>query len=227
MIDRIAWMCYRRTSVARSVPGFWAHPLTYANNGCHFSEYNRLYRGTRVINSSLRRYTYVAGASIGEGEIGAFCSIGPDAIVGGLGRHPSKWLTTHPAFYSLARQAGDSFSDEDYFPENAPVVIGNDVWVGARAILLDGVAIGNGAIVAAGCVVTKDVPPYAVVGGTPARVIRYRFSAETIEQLERWQWWNLPREALVALAPAFREVSETFDRNRIMALMELAKTSVE
>ena len=81
------------------------------------------------------------------------------------------------------KQAQISFTDKSYFEELKPIKIGNDVWIGANAVILDGVAIGDGAIIGAGAVVNKDVPPYAIVGGVPAKIIRYRFSDEQIEFL--------------------------------------------
>ena len=83
-----------------------------------------------------------------------------------------------------------------YFDIPAPAVIGNDVWIGSKATVFGGVKVGNGAVIAAGAVVTKDVPPYSVVGGVPARLIRYRFEKEEIELFEKYQWWNLQDEVL-------------------------------
>ena len=82
------------------------------------------------------------------------------------------------------------FYSRNFFSEPYIVEIGNDVWIGAESLLMDGVAIGNGAIVAARSVVTKHVPPYAIVGGIPAKLIRYRFDEEEIELLEESRWWN-------------------------------------
>ena len=80
--------------------------------------------------------------------------------------------------------------------EEERVILGNDVWVGSHVLINGGVHIGNGACIAAGAVVVKDVPPYAIVGGVPAKIIRYRFPKEVIDRLESIQWWNLPIDIL-------------------------------
>jgi acetyltransferase-like isoleucine patch superfamily enzyme len=125
-------------------------------------------------------------------------------IVGGLGAHPTNWLSTHPAFYSLRRQSGVTFVQENHFDELRPVTIGSDVWIGARTLVLDGISVGDGAVIAAGAVVTRDVPPYAVVGGVPARPIRYRFDDAVIAELLDWRWWELPDNVLREFAVRFR-----------------------
>lgn len=85
------------------------------------------------------------------------------------------------------------------------VVIGNDVWIGIRCIIMDGVSIGDGAVVAAGSVVTKDVAPYAIVGGVPAKVIRFRFNDSVIEKLLQLKWWDYTDDQITDFITAFRE----------------------
>jgi chloramphenicol O-acetyltransferase type B len=148
-------------------------------------------------------HSYIASyAKISVARICRFCSIGPYLICG-YGDHPTDWLSTSPVFFSTLKQCGATFSETDFFEERKPILIGHDVWIGARVFIRDGIKIGNGAIVAAGAVVTKDVPEYAVVGGVPAKVIRYRFSREIIESLLSISWWDWPKEKLCAAQPYF------------------------
>jgi chloramphenicol O-acetyltransferase type B len=135
-------------------------------------------------------------------EVGRFSSIGPHFLCG-FGAHPSNLLSTSPVFYSTRSQSGMSFADRDYFKETSETSIGHDVWVGTRVFVRDGVRIGNGAIIAAGAVVVKDVPDYAIMGGVPARVIRYRFPEEAIKALLAIEWWNWSEEKLRAAQPMF------------------------
>ena len=160
-------------------------------NNSELAEYVTLYENVRVSNSKVGKFTYFAeGARISNAQIGNFCSIGPQVLMG-RGTHPTKkFVSTHPIFFSTGKQAQISFADKTYFDEIRPVIIGNDVWIGAKTYICDGVTIGNGAIIAAGAIVTKDVPPYAMVGGVPAKVLRYRFSMEEIDFLLKDAWWN-------------------------------------
>lgn len=203
-LDHLRWASWRRHVLARRLPGFWASMWSYAAPDCTFSPCNRLYRRSFLRSAALGRMTYVAESSrIGYTDIGAFSSIGPNVLLGGLGVHPVDRLSTHPAFYSICLQAGATFAEQDLTQELPRTRIGNDVWIGASSIVLDGNDIGDGAIVAAGAVVAKPVAPYAIVGGVPARVIRYRFDEETIAALLEWRWWSLSDAQLKQIAPRF------------------------
>lgn len=120
--------------------------------------------------------------------IGKFCSIATDVrfLMNG-GNHPTDWLTTYP-FPALGH--GWEAAMPASWPSKGDTVVGHDVWFGYGAMILPGVRIGNGAIIASGSVVTKDVPAYAVVGGNPARVIRSRFDPATAARLEAVAWWD-------------------------------------
>jgi len=214
--NRIKWSFYRRLKIAKSIEGFWAHLLSYADENCIFSEYNQLHMGTKIINSKLGRFSYVTNARIGHSHVGAFCSIAPDACIGGLGHHPTNFISTHPSFYSTSRQAGISFTNKNAYDEFTTTTLGNDVWVGARSIILDGVNISDGAIIGAGAVVTKDVPPYCIVAGVPARAIRKRYDDSCIAELLDWRWWELPTHTLSSIAPKF--CSDEIDIEKIKQL---------
>lgn len=152
---------------------------------------------------ALGRFSYVAReAFLAQVRLGAFCSIGPRALLG-CGEHPADLVSTAPVFYSPLRQCGVSFTAAPHPVERRPITVGHDVWLGARVFVRDGVTIGDGAIVAAGAVVTADVPPYAIVGGVPARLIRYRFAPAAIARLLALQWWHWETPRLRASQPLF------------------------
>lgn len=152
--------------------------------------YSYIYSNCSISNSELGRFGYISkNTLVSMANIGSFCSIGPYSIIG-YGNHPTNLLSTSPVFYSSRKQCGFSFSDSNQFDEYHHIDIGNDVWIGARSFIRDGVRIENGAIIGAGAVVVKDVPAYAIVGGVPARLIRYRFHSDIIQKLQEIQWWN-------------------------------------
>lgn len=131
-------------------------------------------------------------------KIGKYCAIGP-RVSNALGNHPTKdFVSIHPVFFSKRNYCGvnhfcgKDYKEVSYIDNNKKFIneIGNDVWIGQNVLLINGVKIGDGAIIAAGAVVTKDVPPYAIVGGVPAKIIRYRFDNDTISKLLEMKWWN-------------------------------------
>lgn len=150
----------------------------------------KIYEKCKVINCIVDNFTYVApGTSIANCKIGKFCSIGPDVKIA-PGKHPVDFVSTSPMFFSTGKQVGITFSDKSFYQENDSVEIGNDVWIGANCVILDGVKIGNGAIIAAGSIVNKDVENYSIVGGVPAKFIKYRFEKNIREKLNSVKWWN-------------------------------------
>jgi acetyltransferase-like isoleucine patch superfamily enzyme len=128
---------------------------------------------------------------IQNASIGKFCSIANDVCIG-LGKHPLDYFSTSPLFYRKQNTFKINLIEKDFqFEEYLPVSIGNDVWIGSRSLILDGVSIGNGSVIAANSVVTKDVAPYSVIGGVPAKHIKYRFSENQIDELNNGKWWDM------------------------------------
>ena len=127
-------------------------------------------------------------------KIGRYCSVAKHVDIG-LPQHPVDWLSVSPRQYfrdfsHWSSFTGNKVAIKPFNGESETTEIGNDVWIGDHVVIMSGVRIGDGAIVAAGAVVTKDVPPYAVVGGVPARIIKYRFDQPTVRRLLDLQWWR-------------------------------------
>lgn len=125
--------------------------------------------------------------------IGNYCSIAPNVQIFLGGMHRTDWVSTYPfpAFFKNAQHI------QDYAISKGDVTIGNDVWICQNATILSGVNIGDGAVVASGALVTKDVPPYAIVGGNPAKLIRWRFDERTREVLRASAWWDWPEKEIL------------------------------
>lgn len=138
-------------------------------------------------------FSYIGlNAVIYNMSMGKFCSIGSDFHII-AGTHPTKFISTSPYFYEhypVPNTVSPYCSETVYHGQVDKVNIGNDVWIGERVTLMGGITIGDGAIIGSNALVTKDVPPYAIVGGVPAKLIRYRFSEDIIFNLLNIQWWN-------------------------------------
>lgn len=162
------------------------------------SRYHGVEIGSYSYGDILRPGVLPAGTTVGR-----YCSVGKDLIVRRRD-HPVEQMIMHPAFYN--HRLG--LLTHDTIPDNRdnPLSIGHDVWIGDRVLILSGCkSIGNGAVLAAGCVITRDVPAYAVVGGVPARMIRMRFDEERIARIEADAWWRYSLSALVSGGGAFGE----------------------
>lgn len=174
----------------------------------------RLYSPYKVKESEIGAYTYIAfNSQIRNVKIGKFCSIGPNFFAG-WGIHPTNGISTSPCFYSIKKQCGYSFSKMNKIEERKPILIGNDVFIGANVIVLDGVIIGDGAIIGAGTIVSKNVPPYAIVAGNPMRILRYRFTPEVIDNFQKIQWWNYPKDKLNQIEAFFFDIDAFIENNK-------------
>ena len=164
--------------------------------------------GATIVDSRIGRYTYTCyDDEIVNCEIGQFCSISDDVIIGGA-EHPIEWVSTSPVFQNVKHSGPKKRFAKIEFDGIPRTVIGNDVWIGKRAIIKAGVKISDGAVVGAGAVVTKDVPPYAIVAGIPAKIIKYRFDDDTIAKLLSVRWWDMPNEKLEKHAWSINKVHD-------------------
>ena len=165
---------------------------------CNFEGNNFFARKSSIFSSYFGFASYTGvNARISNTHVGRYTCIAPDVKIV-TGTHPiENFVSVHPCFYS-ERGTGFTYIKEQKFQEykyadagnKFSVIIGNDVWLGTAAKIMEGVTVGDGAVVAAGAVVTKDVPPYAIVGGIPAKVIKYRFPEDEIEYLLKLRWWE-------------------------------------
>lgn len=166
---------------------------------------SKIEAGSSFVYSSMDKNSFCGyDCEILQAEIGRYTSIASNVTLGGA-RHPMERVSMSPAFYAGRDSIKTKFAEFD-LPPPTKIIIGHDVWIGKSAIVLPGVTIGNGAVVGAGSVVTKDVPPYAIVAGNPARLIRFRFSEGVIEKLQASQWWQWPDSKVKKLAPYFDKV---------------------
>lgn len=175
-----------------------------------FGENVSIYKYSRIRDSHINDFSYVARDSqVYNTEIGKYSCIGPN-LKTGMGDHPSSiFVSVHPVFYStIGQSSGVSFVNRNKFKEYKRTSIGNDVWIGGNVTIMQGVKIGDGSIVASGAVVTKDIPPYSIVGGVPAKFINSRFSKEEIEFLLNFKWWDKSEKWIKEHAEEFESISD-------------------
>jgi acetyltransferase-like isoleucine patch superfamily enzyme len=154
-------------------------------------KFNILSNNVSIYESLLGDHSYVQeGATIMAANIGKFCSIAGHSFIG-LPQHEIGLVSSHPVFYLQNTPLARKYCKADYGRVTQRVEIDNDVWVGYGAMIMSGIKIGTGAIIGAGSIVTKDVPPYAIVAGAPARLLRYRFDEGLIKRLLASSWWDM------------------------------------
>jgi acetyltransferase-like isoleucine patch superfamily enzyme len=175
---------------------------------------NNIIRKGVVIGSdvTIGRYTYISGpgAVVNSGKIGKFCSIAMGVKIG-MDDHDYKCVSTHPFLFS--EKFGNFVASSGSKQLKEPPVIGNDVWIGVDAIVCRGVKVSDGAIVAAGAVVTKDVAPYTIVAGVPAKMIGSRFDNKTLNELQKIRWYEWSDEVIKSKLEYFYDVEEFLNRH--------------
>ena len=175
------------------------------------SRKSKVWGRSRLFHSTIDDYTYVGRDTwVVHAHLGKFCSVANECVIG-MGTHSLNFLSTSSLFTSRHNGTGQVWTKKNSFEEYKEIFIGNDVWIGYRAMVMGGVHIGNGAVIAAGAVVTKDVPPYAIVGGVPAKIIRYRFSQNVIDKLIDIKWWNMSETDLKKKISIFQNPNISID----------------
>lgn len=177
-----------------------------------FTRFTHVLSGAKLNNAKVGKYSRIGvNCQVRNADIGNFTAIGKDSILG-LGQHPTDYLTSHSIFYKKGNWGWhDDWIAPIEFNDDKRIHVGNDVWIGRHCMVMDGVTIGDGVTVAAGAVVTKDIPPFAIVGGVPAKVIKYKFSQEMIDRLEEIQWWNLPDDEISKVIDLFHKKHPKLD----------------
>ncbi len=174
-----------------------------------FGAYCELGRGSRVQNSEFQDYSYTDRATdIANATIGKFANIASYTRIGPTD-HPLQTASLHHFLYRSADYWDDTEFDEDFFAhrKSRRVTIGHDTWLGHNCIIKPEVTVGDGAVVASGAVVTKDVAPYTIVAGMPAKPLRLRQPPEIAERLIALAWWDWDHDRLRAALPDFRALS--------------------
>lgn len=167
--------------------------------------------GSQVVNSTMLRHSFCGyNCEISNAEIGSFCSIANGVIIGG-GMHPVEWISTSPVFYEGADSVKEKYSQHSRV-EPKKVVIGHDVWIGQNVLIKQGVKIGTGAVIGMGSIVTRDIEPFAIVAGNPAKVIRKRFSDDLIGKILASNWWSMD-DLKIRKAAKFAKEPELFLRS--------------
>jgi len=187
---------------ASSIKGSIIHPTSKVESGSH------------VVNTKMGKHSFCGyNCEIVNCEIGSFVSIANAVIIGG-GMHPVTWVGMSPVFYEGRDSVKAKFSKHKRDGVRK-TTIGHDVWIGQNVLIKQGITIGTGAVVGMGSVVTKDVPPYAIVGGNPAKLIRMRFEENLASRLLESKWWELDEARLTELAKSFKNPDD-FLRNLIL-----------
>lgn len=163
--------------------------------------------GVRFYRGKIGKYSYIGNNSfVIDTNIGNFTSISTDCYIGGT-NHPTEWVSTSPVFHKWENIMEKNFARHE-FEIFKRTNIGNDVWIGNRVMIKAGISIADGAVIGMGAIVTKDVGPYEIWAGNPARMIRKRFDDETIKNLLEKQWWNWSDEKIQEKSAYFTDIEQ-------------------
>ncbi len=166
--------------------------------------------GVRFYRGKLGKYSYIGNNSfVSDTDIGNFTSISTDCYIGGT-LHPTDWVSTSPVFHKWENIMKKNFARHE-FEIFKRTTIGNDVWIGNRVMIKAGVKIADGAVIGMGSIVTKDIGPYEIWAGNPARLIRKRFDDETIEAFEKMKWWEWDDNKIEKYADTFTVPAELIE----------------
>ena len=197
----------------------WKDKKYLIESGVDISEgINITFKGTQYPKITVGKGTYINGLEIYcwdkrmNVEIGKYCSFADKITIIAGGEHDIDWVSNYPFI--------DRWHLKEYFHLKKPrfkgnIKIGNDVWIGHGTLILSGVNIMDGAVIGAGSVITKDVPPYAVVGGNPAKVIKYRFSENVINELLKIKWWDWEEEKIKKYVKDFTNPEEFIEKLKV------------
>ena len=161
--------------------------------------------GVRFYRGKIGKYSYIGNNSfVSDTDIGSFTSISTDCYIGGTS-HPTDWVSTSPVFHKWGNIMKKNFARHEFNIFHR-TTIGNDVWIGNRVLIKAGVTVGDGAVIGMGSIVTKDIGPYEIWAGNPARMIRKRFPDEIIKDIQKTEWWNWPDEEIEKSAWSFNDI---------------------
>ena len=166
-----------------------------------------IHSGSQINNCQIGKYSIIGSyTNANYTSIGNYCSIADRCVIGG-GSHPLDWVSSSPVFYGGRNILKKHFTNKEFIA-NKETIIKHDVWIGAGALIKSGVTIHTGAVIGMGAVVTKDVGPYEIWGGNPAKLIRKRFDENTIDLLLKSKWWDLEDDQIQVYANSMSDVNE-------------------
>ena len=178
-----------------------------ALTNCKIDKTSVVCSGSQINRTSMGRYSYIGhDCFFVNVDVGSFCSFADGCRVGGA-IHPIYRVSSSPVFHAGKNVMKKNFCNLKEI-ETPKTIIGNDVWIGANVCIKSGVTIGDGAVIGMGAIVTKDVGPYEIWAGAPARLIKKRFDDDTIKKLLKTQWWEWDYKKIVRLADSFENVEE-------------------